>query len=189
MSKQKLRKLMLDKRNKLSKTWTTNNSKKIYKRLAATKEYKTANTIMFYITKDNEVNTSAMIEHALSNNKKVCAPCVDKASRTMYPTFIDNLEKDLKIGSYCILEPCNRKNKPKKIDLVITPGIAFDKRGYRLGWGKAYYDNFLKGKSISKIGLVFDFQIVKKIPIDSHDIPMDKVITEKRTINRAKSDI
>ena len=184
MNKQEIRKLILSKRKKLSKTWVVKQSKKIHKCLIATKEFKKASTVMFYITKDNEVDTSSMIKYALSKNKTVCVPCVDNTNYTMHPAIINNLDKDLVSGNYCILEPSNRNNKPKNIDLIITPGIAFDKNGHRLGWGKAYYDKFLeKTGDLLKIGLGFDFQIVENLPIDSHDIPMDIVITEKRTIN------
>ncbi|MBW2999653.1 5-formyltetrahydrofolate cyclo-ligase, partial [Candidatus Woesearchaeota archaeon] len=65
-----------------------------------------------------------------------------------------------------------------EIDLVILPGAAFDKKGNRIGSGSGYYDIFLKGMDCPKIALCFDFQIVKKIPAEEHDVKADKVITD-----------
>ena len=183
MNKQEIRKTLLRKRNKLPKSWVISQSKKIHQRLAVTKEFQKAETIMFYITKDNEVETKSMVELALRLRKTVCAPCVDKINHKLHPAIIKDQKKDLIVGSYNIFEPRKQAKRPKKIDLVILPGIAFDVNGHRLGRGKAYYDRFLKNlEDIPKIGLAFDFQILNKLPVDTHDISMDKVITEKKTI-------
>ena len=183
MTKEEIRKRTLAKRNNLSKNWAINKSKLIHRRLVATKEFQKARTIMFYITKNNEVETKSTIELALRKEKTVCAPCTDRNNHRLHPAIIKNLGMDLQKGSFGVLEPHKKAARPKKIDLIITPGIAFDINGYRLGWGKAYYDRFLEDiGNTSKIGLAFDFQIVNELPVDSHDIPMDKVITEKRII-------
>lgn len=188
MTKQKIRTKISEKRNKLSKTLATDKSHKIHKRFIATAEFKNAKSIMFYIKKNNEVDTESMIELALRKRKTVCAPCTDKTNRKLHPAVIKNLKEDLAYGHYRILEPRKKDIKPKRIDLIVIPGIAFDEEGHRLGRGKAYYDNFLKHiKDIPKIGLAYNFQILKKLPRDGHDIPMDKIITEKRIIKIEKS--
>ena len=92
---------------------------------------------------------------------------------------------DLKISSYGILEP--KKDKIKnissdKIDLIIVPGVAFDLKGNRMGHGKGYYDRFLNLVKSTSIGLAFEFQIIENIPVESHDKPIDMIITEKRII-------
>ena len=94
---------------------------------------------------------------------------------------------DLEPGSYGILEP--KKDKIiemliESIDIIIVPGVGFDELGCRLGHGAGYYDNLLK-KSINAthIGLAFEFQIVEKVPIESHDLPVDIIITEKDSQN------
>ena len=81
-------------------------------------------------------------------------------------------------------EPYTREFNPDKLDLVIVPGIVFDKKGHRIGYGYGYYDRFLKllGKNVKKIGFAFEFQLVDKIPEEQHDVPMDVVITEKRVL-------
>jgi len=79
------------------------------------------------------------------------------------------------------------------IDLVIVPGVVFDKSGHRIGYGHGYYDRFLDNlekinKNAVKVGLAYDFQIADKVPIEKHDVPVDKIVTEKRIIrcNTAK---
>lgn len=180
----KIRQRILTKRRNLDKSYVENVSKKIYQRLKNISEYQKARTIMFYVSKDNEVETHKMIEDTIKIGKHVCVPYTDRLNKRIYPVMIKDLEKDLELGSFGVLEP-KKKNKTDTnfIDLIITPGIAFDKDGYRLGWGKGYYDRFLgeTGK-VPKIGLAFEFQIVPKLPRDRHDIPVDMVITEKRLI-------
>lgn len=188
MTKQEIRKKILAKRNRLPKNWVTNKSKIIHKRLIATKEFRRAKTIMFYIATDNEVETKSSVELALRQKKQICAPCTDRINNRLHPAIIENLKTDLKEGCYGILQPPkNTVSSPKKIDLIITPGIAFDLNGSRLGRGMAYYDRFLKNMgNIPKIGLAFDFQIIGQLPVDTHDIAMNKVITEKRIISKTK---
>ena len=87
-------------------------------------------------------------------------------------------------ASYGILEPVKIIEKsPNKIDLIIVPGIGFDKRGNRLGHGKGYYDKLLRKLKTIKIGLAFELQIVDQIPTDENDVPVDLIITEERIIN------
>lgn len=185
-TKEKIRHNILSKRNKLSQTDVKSCSRNIFRRLAAIREFKNARTIMFYVSKDNEVATMPIIKYAIKHKKNVCVPNIDIKKRVLHPVSIKNPENDLHRGHFGILEPLFNINKIvslKKIDLIIIPGIAFDLSGHRLGWGKGYYDRFLeKAKENHKIGLVFDFQIVKELPKDRHDVPVDIVVTEKMVI-------
>ena len=139
---------------------------------------------MFYIATSNEAQTQNSINLALRQGKKICAPRTNKNKKTITPVVIRNLEEDLIAGNYGIKEPKQHRSfDTKKIDLVIVPGIAFTKRKHRLGRGMAYYDRFLKGLTkTTKIGLAFDFQIITAIPQEQHDIAMNRVITERRTL-------
>ena len=84
---------------------------------------------------------------------------------------------DLELGSYNILEPKKcRKCNLDDIDLIIVPGIVFDKQNNRIGYGGGFYDELLKRCKCLKIGIAFDFQIVDKIPADDRDIKVDKVV-------------
>ncbi|RLF39548.1 MAG: 5-formyltetrahydrofolate cyclo-ligase, partial [Thermoplasmata archaeon] len=99
----------------------------------------------------------------------------------IYPVEIENLD-DLERGAFGILEPQNKKIYTGDIDIIIVPGIAFDFRGYRIGYGKGFYDRFLRGADALKIGIAYDFQIVKQIPEDDGDVPVDIIVSEKRVL-------
>jgi len=91
--------------------------------------------------------------------------------------------RELEEGKYRILEPVDAKEVDlDEIDIVLVPGIAFDKKGHRIGYGKGYYDSFLRKVNALKIGLCMDFQIVDKIPSNEWDVGMDIVVSEKQVI-------
>ena len=107
-------------------------------------------------------------------------------SEKLFFSKINSLN-DLVIGKFNILEPKDRFKTKEELDLIIVPGLVFDKKGNRIGHGKGYYDSFLKKHpNATKIGLAFEDQINKKILVEDHDIPMDFIITEKRIINCSK---
>ena len=142
-------------------------------KLYRTQEFKEAKVILFYASFDGEVDTFEMMKQAQKADKIVALPCVDMKFNTMIPRIVKKLE-DLKVGSYGIKEPDKKSTEVdlKNIDLVIVPGVAFDRNNNRLGRGGGYYDRFLKKlpKGKPSIGLAFDFQIVDEIPsMESHD--------------------
>ena len=86
------------------------------------------------------------------------------------------MEKGVAFG---IDEPIgNVYDNPEKIDLIVVPGVAFDKKNNRLGRGKAYYDKLLKTANTFKVGICFDFQLIDSVPVDKYDIKMDLVISD-----------
>lgn len=155
-------------------------SQKIKRLLFKLKEFKKAKLILFYLSFKGEVNTLAMIKEALKKGKKIAIPICDKKTKKIIPCQIQNLQGTLEQGCYGILEP--KKFKPidlSLIDLVIVPGLVFDKLGNRLGRGLGYYDRFLAKipENISRIGLAFDFQIISRLPyLESHDIPLNRIL-------------
>jgi len=178
--KEKIRKEITHKLQSQKKEDVFEKSRIIKQKLFSLSEFKKAKFVMFYASKENEVDTSEMIDEALELGKEVALPH-STSLRTIIPKKICNRNKDLEKGTYGIWEPKSHQEnvRPERIDLVIVPGIAFDKKMRRLGRGKAYYDKFLKGlpSGIVSIGLAFDFQIVENLPEDSHDIPVSKIIT------------
>jgi len=187
--KHKIRKELIKTRKKLSKKEVLEKSNRIKKRLFGINEFKKASTILFYVSYDNEVYTHDMIKESMSNNKNVIVPISDRKNRRLILSKLNNWD-DLILGSYGILEPSKDKIKEtsiEKVDLIIVPGVGFDKTGRRIGHGKGYYDNLLKNSTNAlHIGLAFEAQIVKKIPTESHDLPVNKIITEKRVIDCRK---
>ena len=182
--KDEIRKGMIKKRKNTPYSEIINKSKSIEKKLMESTEFKKSNNVLFYISYDNEVNTHDIIKKTIKSNKEVYVPISDVENKEI---IISKLEdwNNLSVGAYGILEPNIKNNFPlDKIDLIIIPGIAFDDKGNRLGHGMGYYDKLLqKKKKSTKIGLAFEFQIIKQICVQKHDIPVDKIITEIRIIN------
>jgi 5-formyltetrahydrofolate cyclo-ligase len=179
-TKGEIRKEILKNLNSQADKEVSRKSEIIKKKLFSLPEFEKAKFVMFYASKPKEVATKSMIDKALRAGKRVALPrCTSKG--TVVAKEIRNRHTDLEKGTYGIREPRkHRRNvEPDKIDIVIVPGVAFDKKNRRIGRGKGYYDRFLESlpRDAVKIGLAFDFQIVKNLPVDSHDIPVSKVIT------------
>jgi len=181
MDKNTLREDLLEKRKKLEKNEIIKKGNVIKEKLFSLEEYKKAKTVMFFVSFGKEIYTHDMVLEALQNkNKTVVIPKI--VGFELVPSIIETFA-GLERSSYGILEPINvHELDMNRIDIIIVPGIGFDKEGHRIGFGKGYYDRFLKKTKALKIGLSMDFQIVDKIQNDEWDIPMDIVITEKRVI-------
>jgi len=184
--KEKFRKELLEKRKKIPKNKVLSKSKKIKQLLFDTEEFKNASTILFYISYGNEVFTHEMVKECISNKRKITVPVTDVENKTLILSKLKNWE-DLTLGAYDILEPKEDKIEEVSIydiDLIIVPGIGYDELGCRMGHGVGYYDDLLKNATNSHhFGLAFESQIVENIPIEPHDIPVHKIITEKRIID------
>jgi len=192
--KRKLRQEFLKKRDNLSRDEIGSKSEKIEKRLFALPEFQRAKTVMFYVSFRSEVETEKMIRNALKLKKKIVIPVVH--GEKIVVSEIKNLKKELTKGSFGIKEPkkeFRRRVNQKEIDIVVVPGVVFDKRGGRLGYGRGYYDRFLRSKSIRSrmsrsrqcalIGLAFDLQIARKIPLVKGDMKVDKIVTESGIVD------
>lgn len=157
-------------------------SRVILGKLLALEVFRSAKTIMSYVSFQGEVDTLAIIAEALKLGKRIAVPIVRKETKNIIPVLIEKLS-DCTPGSYGILEPrfdIAKMLLPEDLDLVIVPGVAFDTRGNRLGRGAGYYDRFLSGLPAATpvIGLGFDFQITAAIPgLERHDRPVTTVLT------------
>ncbi len=159
-------------------------SKGIVARFMALPEYTRANVVLFYLDVRSEVRTRHSLEDALASGKKIVVPyCVDGELELFHLEHLD----ELAVGMYKILEPKTElrtipaKNVPvAEIDLIMVPGVAFDRRGGRTGHGKGYYDKLLEHArpETPLVALAFECQMFPEIPMQSHDVFMDKVITE-----------
>ena len=137
-----------------------------------------AQTIMTHYSLPDEVNTHALIDELVAEGKTVLLPKVTGADTMELRRYTGRA--DLQEGAYHILEPVGEPfTDLSAIDLILVPGLAFDAAGHRLGRGRGYYDRFLHSKNrpyCVKIGVCFDFQKVDEVPVDAHDIAMDKVV-------------
>jgi 5-formyltetrahydrofolate cyclo-ligase len=161
-------------------------SSRILYRLAALKSYKKARVIMFFASRGSEVITDVMIGRAMRDGKKVVIPRTDPESRSMKAHAVKSLEHDLEPRAFGIREPKPEscpEVAPARIDLVLVPGIVFDITGHRIGYGKGYYDKWLKKTAVRKMaGVCFDFQLVRRVPRTQDDMPVSTIITEKRVV-------
>ena len=161
---------------------------KILKSLIDTKEIKEANTVLCYVSTSIEVDTIELINILIHNGKNVALPrCVD-GTRDMEFYTINSLEQTEK-HTFGVMEPnpqvCE-KLRDFRNSVCIIPGLCFDLEGYRLGYGKGYYDRFLSSFRGYKIGICYEECIKNKLPKGFFDVAADVVITEKRQITCKK---
>ena len=159
-------------------------SEKITSRVMGLPEYDAAQCVMWYVDVRDEARTRHALPAALNSGKRIVIPyCVDGELELFHLESMDELEQ----GMYKILEPRSdlREVSQKRIDvseldLILVPGVAFDHRGGRTGHGKGYYDKLLENAKPETplVSLAFECQMFDEIPMQDHDIFMDKVVTE-----------
>ncbi|HSG71095.1 MAG TPA: 5-formyltetrahydrofolate cyclo-ligase [Planctomycetaceae bacterium] len=163
-------------------------SQQILDRLIALPRYQSATNVLAYVGQRSEVQTLPLIEQRLRDSEPTFVPWCDEGRLKLFR--LESLG-DLESGSYEISEPrhdlrseSSRIVPLSDIDVILVPGIAFDRSGGRLGQGKGYYDKLLQEARprSTLIGLAFDCQIVDAVPREPHDVPMDLVVTESSTI-------
>ena len=147
--------------------------------------YKNSNVIALYSNLLNEVNTFNLMIRSLNDNKIVVLPrVIDDYNMEFYK--IESIDDLSNIGSFGIKEPINNNIvKIEYIDLMIIPGICFDKECNRLGFGKGYYDRYLfNNNNIYKVGICFNEQLLINniIETDHYDIKMDMILTDKQAV-------
>ncbi|MBI2549748.1 5-formyltetrahydrofolate cyclo-ligase [Candidatus Woesearchaeota archaeon] len=182
--KQQIRETIREKRDAMTREEVESKSAAIAAKLQQLEEYAGAKTVLFYAAKGNEAQTKKLINDALKSGKKVLLPITNTAAGELEVAEIRDYSSDLKPGAFGIMEPKRRSAvDEEEIDVVIVPGVAFDKDGHRLGYGLGYYDKLLhRLAKAAEIGLAYDFQVVEKLPRESHDRPMDAIVTESRVI-------
>ena len=181
MNKQDLRESMLLLRKAMSEYDVADKSKAIYQKVILQDKVIKAKSICVYISFDNEPDTLALIDYFIRSGKTVSAPVIVKGTG-LVPKVISDIES-MEVSSFGIKEPVYGFSIDKHdIDVAIIPGLVFDMKKNRIGFGKAYYDRFLSGMDIYKIAVAYDYQITNEIHAINTDIPMDIIITESRII-------
>lgn len=170
---------MLKIRQGIPKATRLKKSAAIMAKLVRLSLFQKADDIFLYYSFKNEVETHSFIDQ-FYKDKNIFLPRIQ--GEHMEPVLFQG-SAFLKPGYAKILEPIEMPAKKEvssqNIELIIIPGVAFDRCGTRLGFGKGYYDNYLKRhKKIPKIGLAFQEQMVDYIPRDPYDIPVDLIITD-----------
>ncbi|MBQ3222985.1 MAG: 5-formyltetrahydrofolate cyclo-ligase [Clostridia bacterium] len=179
MTREKIREKIRIERENISVIHAAELSARISEKVLALPEYKQAETVMCYASLLSEVRTESLNAKALADGKKLLLPKTHAQGR-MDAVHVTDLSL-LRPGKMQIPElETGEAEDPARIDLVLVPGVAFDKKGGRLGYGSGYYDRFLAKTRALKVALAFEMQIVEDTLALAHDQKMDMLITEER---------
>lgn len=182
--KKKLREKIKKRRNMFTEEEKQRMSGEILSKVTSLEEYKRADVLFTYVSLKNEVDTFPLIFSAIKSGKMVAVPrCVE--GKPLMEFYFIHGRNDLESGSYGILEPIRNPERlcTDRKGLCILPGLTFDRRGSRLGYGSGYYDRFLQTFEGSKVGVCFSPLISgKPLPTGRFDVPADIVVTDKEII-------
>ncbi|MDT8421833.1 MAG: 5-formyltetrahydrofolate cyclo-ligase [Desulfuromonadales bacterium] len=179
MQKQAFRNELLTRRMQVSTATRDQLSLIAQRMLVESEPFADASCIALYCPTRGEVATDLLFNVALRQRKKVCYPRVN--GERMAFIEVDDLGC-LSSGSFGLLEPEGGREVPvAELDLMVLPGVAFDRYGYRLGYGKGFYDRELHSAGFSGVlvGLCFGFQLLDRLPVERHDVPVDCLVTEQ----------
>jgi len=188
MDKEQLRRMLQKQLLAIPAGQRLEKSKKACRKLISTPQFQNASVIMIYLSLRSEVDTSEAILSAWQLGKIVAAPKISWQQRHMIPVKISSLETgpDLVINGAGIRNPVMGSPVAfEEIDLVVAPGLGFDRNGDRLGRGSSFYDRFFANRKLraKRCGFAFDEQVIDSIPVSDYDEPVDFLITDKRILN------
>lgn len=183
--KQNLRNTILNNLKELPLERKKEINNQIHENLFGSTYWKESKVLGLTLSSETEWDTYEIIRRAWADNKIVAIPVTNEKTHLMKFYLLDSL-KDLKEGAYKIYEPINQSTEhyfdKVGIDLMIVPGVVFDRKGYRIGFGKGYFDRYLANFNNKTISLVAEFQIIKQIPTNEYDISVNCLITERGII-------
>lgn len=182
--KNEFRAVFIRRRNRLSASILDEKSKAVAQHLLQWHAVYNAPRIFAYRHHRSEVRTLLILKSLLDAGKKIYLPKTNTKKRTLEFYPVESIHHGLIKGAYGVYEPrknASRNTHPRRGDVILVPGVSFDRRGYRLGYGKGYYDSFLKSmpRSAVSVGLCFEAFLVPDLPKESHDARVPFVATEK----------
>lgn len=188
--KKRLRAEILRLRAEIPEAKIRDDSEIIISKLRSLESFKKSKTIMCFIDFRKEVITRGLIQQSIDSGKRVLVPIIVKepdGSRTMKASQLLSFEDDLESGTLGILEPKPEKRRfvdPSEIDFFVSPGLAFDEKRNRLGYGAGFHDVMFKKlrNDCDIVAVCFDFQVFEHIPVKDYDVPVKMIMTELRTI-------
>lgn len=186
--KTKLRSLFLAKREALNEALVKDLSCKISQKIFKFLLLQRFTKLAFYMAKGKEVSLSKAIGKFFVEGKKVYLPKTWLKERRLTFHRVYSFS-DLVPGPFGLLEP-NPKNEEADLgtlEVIFIPGLGFDVKGYRLGYGGGFYDRVLRETSALKVGVCYSFQLVESLPVEPHDVPVDLIITESGIFRCQKS--
>jgi len=162
-------------------------SARVCERIAAMEGFASLRTVLMYASIPGEVDLDPLMRLALGRGVRVCVPRVDWSAGTMVPAAVSNLDEDLLAGRYGVRSPgawCPEIALSEP-EMVLVPGLAFDRFGGRLGRGAGFYDRLLGGGiECPVVGVCFARQIIGRVPTEAHDRAMDRVVCEECEMRR-----
>ena len=178
--KNQLRQTLLEQRQALLSEQIHIASQRIQHRLVSQDFWGRAENVGLYFPMKNEVDTSFLLQQGLESGKSIYYPRVEQG---LVFSEINSLT-DLVRGAFGLMEPqhtCPILKANENLDLILVPGIGFDTQGFRIGYGKGFYDRYLSHKKNFAVGLAYEFQIISEIIPDPWDQKVQFLITEKQT--------
>ncbi|MEA4935733.1 MAG: 5-formyltetrahydrofolate cyclo-ligase [Paludibacter sp.] len=176
--KEEIRKEIKILKQKLTEEEKKTAAETVFRKIESQPEFINAKTILLYWSMPDELPTHDFIKK-WGHYKSILLPVVKGHHMTIRPY---SSEDGLIQGNWNVMEPMTGKDYLKRVDLVIVPGVAFDRKKRRLGRGKGYYDRYFKNKKMEKWGICYDFQMYDNIPVASFDIKMNKIFTPSEII-------
>ena len=185
--KKALRTRILKQRQALSAEKRNTLSRQIINKLITNFIGPETKNIMAYLPFKGEVDTYPLIHYCLDAGIGIYLPRTNKDEKTMEPVRIADVQKDLIKGNYGIYEPHPDLKEKATIDtlqLIVVPGVAYDRKCYRLGFGGGYYDRFLAERppSTQTVASAYSFQVLDDLPCDNWDEPVNAIVTEEEII-------
>lgn len=180
LEKTELRKSAINVLKNVSNAERINIEEELTRNLVESEVWKQSNVIGITISNGFEWNTKPIIETAWQEGKKVCVPKCQPKQRKLDFYKIHTYDQ-LEVVYYNLLEPIPEetdKIEKHMIDLLVVPGVLFDKNGFRIGFGGGFYDRFLTDFPNNLISIASNVQIVEHLPTESFDIPVNRIITE-----------
>jgi len=193
ISKPEIRKQMLAMREQLSPVNHASYSAAIIDRIVQLPEYRQAKVVLGYMNIGAEFSSELWIASVLANNKRLVLPRVNHHTNQLDLFWVDDLESQLQPGLWGIREPvverCKRLDRLNEVEFALLPGVAFTRKGERLGYGGGYYDKLLAGNNLDfcvqlpvLAAAAFSLQLVGHIPQEATDVKVDWIITEQEMI-------
>jgi 5-formyltetrahydrofolate cyclo-ligase len=183
--KSEIRKRLIGQRNAIPREEIKEKSRAIHKKVMELEAVRLSSILMAYLSFGSEVDLDGLIRWCWGEGKWVVVPVCRPENRELTACRIDGFD-ELETCHYGIRAPKAGLLRPVeggKIDVILVPALAFDRRGYRVGYGGGYYDRFLpEAPQAAKIGVAFACQIVEEIPADTYDVTVDRIVTEEGII-------
>ncbi|MBI2303079.1 MAG: 5-formyltetrahydrofolate cyclo-ligase [Armatimonadetes bacterium] len=187
LSKRECRALALARRDAMTADERADASQAINERVAARPAFQNARRIMLYATMRGEVDTAVLIGRALAAGQELAVPVTIWEEHRLLPVRLRDPAR-LIAARHGVPEPLPEEwepIEPDSLDLLLVPGVAFDRAGYRLGYGAGLFDGFLAGlgPTLPRWGLAFDVQVMDRLPVAPHDQRVHAVVTQRRWID------